>query len=127
MSDLIAPMPNGVVPGSGYWNDWIEKLRTIINSFASGFPFTAITGLPTTLAGYGITDGQVLTEKDQANGYAALNGVSRIDKGVQTTDDVIVDDTAKGLVLKSPNGHYWRFSISNAGAISTTDLGVTIP
>lgn len=33
---LIPPQPTGSVPGSGYWNDWIEKLRTLINSLSSG-------------------------------------------------------------------------------------------
>jgi hypothetical protein len=56
MSNKLPPLPVGVAPGSGYWNDWYEKLRTLINSFASGFPFSSITSLPTTLSGYGITD-----------------------------------------------------------------------
>jgi hypothetical protein len=127
MTKLLDPMPSSVLPGSGYFNDWFERLRVLINSFANGFPFTAITGLPTTLAGYGITDGQVITDKNQPNGYAGLNADSRIVKGAITTDDLIVDNTAKGLVLKSPNGHYWRISVSNAGALSTTDLGTTAP
>jgi hypothetical protein len=56
MSNLIPPMPTGIVPGSGYWNDWIEKLRTLINSVSSGLSWSLITGKPTTtLAGYGIT------------------------------------------------------------------------
>lgn len=125
--DKIAPMPTGVIPGSDYWNDWIEKLRTIINSFADGFPFSAITGLPTTLAGYGITDGQNISEKDQPNGYAGLNSVSRVTKGLTTTDYIIADTSTQGLVLKSPNAHYWLISISNAGVIATTDLGTTSP
>jgi hypothetical protein len=126
-SNLIPPMPNGVVPGSAYWNDWIEKLRSIINSFASGFPFSAITGKPTTLAGYGITDAQSTSQKDVANGYAGLNATSRIVKGVKTTDYVVIDSTTAGLTLKSPNGHYWVSSISNVGAITWTDVGTTSP
>ena len=57
MANKLPPLPVGVAPGSGYWNDWYEKLRTLINSFAAGFPFSSITSLPTTLSGYGITDG----------------------------------------------------------------------
>lgn len=33
---LISPHPVGVLPGSGYWNDWIEKLRTVINNLGEG-------------------------------------------------------------------------------------------
>lgn len=29
---MLPPSPQGVPPGSSYWNDWYEKLRTLINS-----------------------------------------------------------------------------------------------
>jgi hypothetical protein len=32
---LIPPQPVGTLPGSTYWNDWIEKLRTLINGIAT--------------------------------------------------------------------------------------------
>lgn len=112
---------------ASYWNDWYEKLRALVNSFIDGIAWSLITGTPTTLAGYGITDAQNTSQKDAANGYAGLNSVSRITKGVDTTDDVITDSTAKGPVMKSPNGHYWRATISNAGALTWTDLGTTKP
>lgn len=124
---LLPPLPVATLPGSFTWNDWYEKLRTLINDLGSAIPWSIITGKPTTLGGYGITDGQNTSQKNTANGYAGLNAVSRITKGVDTTDDVIVDDTAKGLVLKSPNGHYWRGTISNAGVVTWTDLGTTKP
>lgn len=59
--------------------------------------------------------------------FAALNGDDRITVGVDTTDDIIVDDAANGLVLKSPDAHYWRATISNAGVVTWTDLGTTKP
>lgn len=58
---------------------------------------------------------------------AAFNGNNRMTRGVDTTQDLIVDDDAKGPVSKSPDGHYWRITVDNAGAISTTDLGTTKP
>jgi hypothetical protein len=69
MSNLLPPMPTGSVPGSSYWNDWYEKLRTIINTIATGFSWSLITGTPTTLAGYGITDAQ--TKLNNSAGLAA--------------------------------------------------------
>jgi hypothetical protein len=33
---LIPPQPIGVLPGSGYWNDWIEKIRDLINGLQQG-------------------------------------------------------------------------------------------
>lgn len=127
MANLIPPMPTGVVPGSSYWNDWIEKLRSLINSFSTGFPFSSITGKPTTLVGYGITDAQPISTKDAANGYAGLNVNSRVTKGVKTTDYIIVDSTTSGLTMKSPNGHYWVATISNVGAVTWTDVGTISP
>ena len=41
--------------------------------------------------------------------------------------DLLVDDNTKGLILQSPDGHYWRVTISNAGALTTTDLGTDKP
>ncbi len=72
---------------------------------------------------------QLKSEKDAASGYAGLNAVSRITKGVETTDDLIIDLATKGLVLKDTQGtpHYWRVTISNAGAIVTADLGTVKP
>ena len=128
MAKKLPPLPIGVAPGSGYWNDWYEKLRTLINSIATGISWSLVTGTPTSLAGYGITDPvELTTHKDAASGYAGLNGVSRITKGVDTTDDIITDSTAKGPVMKSPNGHYWRAAISNIGVVTWTDLGTTKP
>lgn len=123
----LPPLPIGIAPGSAYWNDWYEKLRVLVNMFATGFPWSAITNTPISLVGYGIVDGQNILEKNAANGYAGLNSSSRITKGVDTTDDVIVDDDTNGLVLKSPNGKYWRAAISNTGVVTWTDLGTTKP
>jgi hypothetical protein len=38
-----------------------------------------------------------------------------------------VYDNGVGVVLQSPDGHWWRVSVSNAGALSTTDLGLDRP
>lgn len=130
MAKKLPPLPTGVTPGSGYWNDWYEKLRTLVNSIAEGFSWTLLTDTPTSLAGYGITDPvELITNKNNANGYAGLSSVSRTTKGVDTTDDVIVDTSAKGLVLKDSAGtpHYWRISVSTLGVLTATDLGTTKP
>lgn len=58
MPNKLPPLPVGATPGSYFWNDWYEKLRTLINSLLDGVDWSLITGTPTTLAGYGITDAQ---------------------------------------------------------------------
>ena len=72
---------------------------------------------------------QASSEKDSASGYAGLNSVSRTTKGVDTTDDLIVDLATKGLVLKDPQGtpHYWRGTISALGVLTFADLGTSKP
>lgn len=128
MATKLPPLPPDVPPGSFQFNDWYEKLRLKINDLMTGVSWSLITGTPTTLAGYGITDSvELTTNKNSASGYAGLNAVSRTTKGVDTTDDVITDSTTTGPVMKSPNGHYWRATISNAGAVTWTDLGTTKP
>jgi len=129
MAKLLPPMPTGVPPGHSFMNDWYEKLRTIINSVAAGLSWDTLTGTPTTLAGYGIVDAQASTQKNAANGYAGLNASSRVTKGVDTTDDLIVDSATKGLVLKDTQAtpHYWRITVNNVGVLVITDLGTTKP
>lgn len=52
---------------------------------------------------------------------------TRMAKGVDAKDDLIVDDDTLGAVLKSSDGHYWRITVNTAGALTTTDLGTTKP
>lgn len=70
---------------------------------------------------------EVTSAKNAAGGYPGLNAASRTTKGVDTTDDLIVDSAAKGLVLKNDtDGHYYRLTIVS-GAPSWTDLGTSKP
>lgn len=126
---LIPPQPVGTLPGSGYWNDWIEKIRTIVNGLLLALDWNVIINKPTTLVGYGITDAQPIAQKDVASGYAGLNAVSRTTKGVDSTDDLIVDSATDGLVLRDTQGtpHYWRVRVNNVGVLVITDLGTTKP
>lgn len=114
---LIPPQPTGSLPGSGYWNDWIEKIRTAVNTFLTSLDWNLIVNKPTTIAGYGITDA------------ASKNGSNRMNLGVDTTDDVIIDDATNGIVLKDTQGtpHYWRISVNTLGVLTTADLGTTKP
>jgi len=69
------------------------------------------------------------SEKDAASGYAGLSAASRTTKGVDTTDDVIIDLATKGLVLRdvADPPHYWRVSVNVLGVLATADLGHTKP
>jgi len=137
---LIPPQPVGSLPGSGYWNDWIEKIRTIVNSLGEGNinhnDLQNIQGGTSTERHHLTAANAALVptaeqaaNKNAASGYAGLNSVSRTTKGVDTTDDVIIDLATKGLVLKDTQGtpHYWRLSVSTLGVLMTSDLGTTKP
>lgn len=137
---LIPPQPVNVLPGSGYWNDWIEKIRLLVNDLQQGFinhnDLQNIQGGSSTES-YHLTsanaalvpNAEQTTNKNAASGYAGLNSSSRIIKGADTTDDLIVDTNSKGLVLKDNAGtpHYWRITINSAGTLVITDLGTTKP
>jgi hypothetical protein len=55
MADLLPPPPIDAPFGAYGWNDWYRKVRDAINS-GQDIPFAQITGLPTTVQGYGITN-----------------------------------------------------------------------
>jgi hypothetical protein len=78
------------------------------------------------------SDSRVPTQKAIIDYVASIvdgtgGGGNRWGSGVDTTDDIIIDDSANGLVLKSPDAHYWRVQVTNAGALTITDLGTTKP
>lgn len=46
-----------------------------------------------------------------------------------TNSDIVVESSSKGLILKDTQStpHYWRITISNAGVLTTTDVGTSLP
>lgn len=47
--------------------------------------------------------------------------------GLDSSSDVIVDNAEKGLVLKSPNGTFWRLTVDDAGNLMAEDIGPDKP
>ncbi len=75
------------------------------------------------------TQYQKESEKNIASGYAGLNAVSRVTMGIDVTDYIIIHDNTKGYVFKDDNTppHYWKQTVTSAGAVVTTDLGIVSP
>lgn len=79
MADVLPPSPIGTPFGSYAWEDWYRKVRDAINN-AQIVQFSAITGLPTTVVGYGITDavtsggGELGWDNAITDGAGALTG-----------------------------------------------------
>lgn len=55
--------------------------------------------------------------------------VERVDllEQIISSSVLIVDDPSMGLVLRSPNLHYWRLTVSDMGFSSWADLGTDRP
>jgi hypothetical protein len=76
--------------------------------------------------------GSVLIQSGQRRiAGTGVDGIITLDprnRHVLSTSDVVVDDSTKGFVWKSPDAHYWRITIDNSGAFNAaTDLGTTLP
>ena len=124
--------PDGnIVMASGKTVDGVDVSAHAASATAHGISSFAATVLddanaPAACATLGA---EQTSAKNAANGYAGLSAASRTTKGVIATDDLIVDDSAKGLVLKDTAGtpHYWRVSVSVLGILTATDLGTSAP
>jgi hypothetical protein len=64
------------------------------------------------------------SRKNSASGYAGLNASNRLTKGSDVTDDLIVDVSGKGLVLKAGTGEYVRIGVNVTLGIATLTLTV---
>lgn len=137
MARTLPPIPYDRPQASYEWVQFFTELREIIDQ--SALDHNSLLNLQGGTSGeYNhlsnaelakAQNAQVVSEKNSANGYAGLNASSRTTKGVDTTDDVIIDLATKGLVLKDTQAtpHYWRVTISTLGVLQTADLGTTKP
>lgn len=86
MASKLPPLPVGVAPGSGYWNDWYEKLRKIINDLIGGIGHNVLAGLQGGQAG----EYYHLTQTEHASIVAGLDSWTY----VKLTSDQIVTTTS---------------------------------
>jgi len=137
MADIIPPAPVNEAQSSYAWVDWYVKLVNFVNSQ------TNILWVSVNKAGSNLTDIVTRLHNDlqSVQGGAAAERYhltaaqhtettnARSSRGVDTTDDIIIDLAAKGLVLKDTQAtpHYWRVTITTLGVLTTSDLGTTKP
>jgi len=80
-----------------------------------------------------IKEGSTLKAKHFAAGEvlqrvgAALKGVAAIDAITDGTLPPAKLSAPVSVYLKSPNNHYWRLSVSDAGVVSASDVGTDTP
>jgi hypothetical protein len=57
------------------------------------------------------------------NGFTdPLTFVHRANGNTEVAGDIEITDSAKGLILRSPNGNRWRVGVSNLGMLTVTNL-----
>lgn len=137
MAQVLPPPPIEEAQGSFEWVDWYAKLRNFING-ANNIAWAAIDK-----SGSNLNQIQTRNHNDLQNVQGGTSGefyhltsaqhteatATRSSRGVDTTDDLIIDLATKGLVLKDTQAtpHYWRVTISTVGVLTTADLGTTKP
>ena len=106
MADILPPAPIDAPFGSYNWTDWYQKVRTAINS-ATSVAWSSVTGTPTTLGGYGISNA-VSTNGNQLNSSVTLTNGAGSSVGTLTnapaagnpTKWIIINDN--GTLRKIP-------------------------
>ena len=129
---LIPPQPIGILPGSGLWNDWIEKIRTAVNNTLSSINWSIIIGKPTTVAGFGITDAVTTSTTLDANRLILGNGSHDvIDMASLGTSTTVLHGNAAGaptfsaVVLTTDVSGV--LPVANGGTGQATPSGVYTP
>lgn len=114
MAQILPPAPIDAPFGAYNWVDWYRKVRDAIND-ASSVAWSIITGTPTTIAGYGITDGVTKTGTETLSNktltapvIGAATGTSLALSGAITTG--------------STQLHTTSVSLTNAAGASTATL-----
>lgn len=133
-ASVLPPVPWDKPQQSYEWVNWYTQLRNVIDNAALNH--NSLQNLQGGLSNERnhlsdaevtkVTNAEQTTNKNNADGYAGLNSVSRTTKGVDTTDDLIVDNASKGLVLKN-GSTYYRVTVNGSGVLVVTSLGTTKP
>lgn len=131
MADILPPAPVDAPFGAYNWVDWYKKVRDAINNAAS-VAWSSVTGTPTTLAGYGITDA-VPDSRTITTMTPLLGG------GDLSTDRILSITTfagaGRGVVPASSGGTTdflradgaWASPGGGGGSFTLTQVTITVP
>lgn len=130
MPDILPPVPTDAQFGSYMWTDWYKKVRDAINN-AGTVNWSSIVGTPNTLAGYGITNGQVgIQFKDEGSNLGSSGSATAVDfTGTGVTASRSGDTVTVNI---SGGGSDWTylqllsdFTTDSSSPVDVTGLGFT--
>lgn len=123
----LPPQPLGVAPGSSYWNDWYEKLRSFVETITTSVDWSIITGKPNTLAGYGITDITGMSNPSAQIGLTAVNGAATtaMRSDAAPALNVGITPTWSGAHIWTSTGSFGSATVPSGVKISISDNAST--
>jgi hypothetical protein len=125
-------------PSTGNLSNCAIGFRSI-NSVGTFYDYAKITGIKignwvgaTPVGGIGFSvkngsDAFVEAMRISNNGNVGIGTTSPASKLTVTGGDIEVTDSASGIILKSPDGTRYRITVTNGGALSSTDLTPPAP
>lgn len=124
---LLTGDPSYIDPHAMFWVYGGDTASIDVNDGSGNG--TALKMTPTAIEFKGVGTAQAGVELDSDTYGPGYTTKSLLHKGYFNSFDIVIGNSAKGLVLKSNNGHYWRFTVSDSGILSSpgSDLGTTPP
>lgn len=104
MADILPPAPIDAPFTSYNWADWYRKVRDAINS-ATSINWNAVTNTPTTVEGYGITNG-VSIVSNLITFTTAVNDGTGVDIGTLTNAPIAGNPNKWFVVDDNGNTRY---------------------
>lgn len=121
-------MQNAYAGNANIWLGAITSNNLTMN--ASSGSYNTIIGTNVFLNGDELTNSNQIILADgqgnrilEANGTTqdvTFNGIATFKSSLKTDGDFEVTDTAKGIILKSPDGTRWRITVDDSGSLITT-------
>jgi hypothetical protein len=102
----------------------VQAFPTVVTDSDSTGSVTSVVRLDTPASA--ITS-MLISDNTYPSATELMGAAGSKSSGITVEAPMFTDNAAKGLVLRSPNGTYWRMTVSDAGALGVANLGTTRP